>query len=202
MPRANWFRRRSPKAEPALPGMTGGGAARLTGSSGKRNYSLTDAVLIGIGVGLTAASATFPWYVFYHREQFGPTPITFDSARLDSDLSGPFYTPRVQWTPTPLTDEEIASLPVDLAPTGTVGSIKSPPALDGDGQAQPFPAAVPNFRLVHVANGRAMIRDDNGFFVVQRGSVLPDNTRVVSIENQNGKWLLRTSDNMVVELVP
>ncbi len=201
MARARWFRRRPRTPQPVLAGMKKTGAARLAGS-GRRSYSLADAVLIGIGVGLTAASATFPWYVFYHQEQFGPTALAFDRNEATSDLSGPFYTPRVQWTPKPLTDEEIASLPVDYAPTGTVGSIKTPPALKGDGEAQPYPVTAPNFQLVHVANGRAMIRDENGFFVVQRGSVLPDNSRVVAIENEGGKWVLRTSDDIVVEMIP
>ena len=45
-----------------------------------------------------------------------------------------------------------------------------------------------------------MISDANGFFVVERGSVLPDNSRVVSIEASDGKWLLKTSRDQVVEL--
>ena len=77
---------------------------------------------------------------------------------------------------------------------------------DGDGVAapgvdeQPFPPEINAFRLVHVANGRAMIADDSGLWVVQRGSRLPDNSRVAGIEQRDGKWVLVTSADKVIEL--
>jgi len=67
---------------------------------------------------------------------------------------------------------------------------------------QPFPADVAQFRLVHVANGRAMIEDDTGLWVVQAGSMLPDSSRVAGIEKRGGKWVLVTSTERVVELTP
>ncbi len=198
-----WLRRQPKAPEPTLPGMKAVGRNEKLAGNGRRSYSLGDAILIGMGIGLTAASATFPWYVFYNQEKFGLGQIAFDNDAAGSDLTGPFYTPRVQWTPKPLTSDEIASLPIDFAPTGTVGSIKTPPPLtDQEGATQAFPATVPNFSLIHVANGRAMIQSDNGLFVVERGSVLPDNSRVVAIEFDGAKWVLRTSDNAVVEMTP
>jgi hypothetical protein len=61
---------------------------------------------------------------------------------------------------------------------------------------------VPQFRLVHVANGRAMIEDDAGLWVVQAGSMLPDSSRVARIEKRDGKWVLVTSTDRVVALTP
>ncbi|RWD95075.1 MAG: hypothetical protein EOS61_33005, partial [Mesorhizobium sp.] len=64
---------------------------------------------------------------------------------------------------------------------------------------QPFPAAS-EFKMVHIANGRAMIEDDTGLWIVQRGSVLPDTSRVASIEQRGGKWVIVTDADKVIEL--
>jgi hypothetical protein len=45
-----------------------------------------------------------------------------------------------------------------------------------------------------------MIQDDTGLWIVQRGSVLPDSSRVSAIEQRGGKWVLVTSTGQVVEL--
>ena len=119
-----------------------------------------------------------------------------------ADLSGPFYTQRVQWTPQRLTEEEIRAIQLDFGSTGTVRTPDSPRQDDSAPASQPFPVAAPAYSLVHVANGRAMIRDSNGFWVVERGSILPDNSRVIAIEQRNGKWVLRTSNNASLELAP
>jgi hypothetical protein len=63
--------------------------------------------------------------------------------------------------------------------------------------AQPFPGDALAFKLVHIANGRAMIEDDAGLWVVKNGSKLPDSSRVTSIEQRSGKWVLVTSTNKV-----
>ncbi|MBL8582290.1 MAG: hypothetical protein JNL61_08700 [Rhizobiaceae bacterium] len=65
-------------------------------------------------------------------------------------------------------------------------------------EEQPFPAEKVVFHLVHVANGRAMIADDSGLWVVQKGSVLPDSSKVASIEQRNGRWVLVTTRDEVL----
>jgi len=196
----SWLGRAPSEPIPPLPGMDSPREVRELRFWQKKDFSVTDAVLVGVGVGLAAAAATFPWYVFMHQDQFGYAAVRFEQARPDSDLSGPFYTPRVQWRPRPATAEDLASLPLDHVATGTVvGSIDFDTPGQGP-QTQPFPGSPPSFTLVHVTNGRAMISDVNGFFVVERGSVLPDSSRVVSIDNVDGKWRLKTSRDQVVEL--
>ena len=37
-----------------------------------------------------------------------------------------------------------------------------------------------------------MIEDDSGLFIVQRGSMLPEFSRVASIEERDGRWVLVT----------
>lgn len=188
-------RRRSPEAPEGHAVSAGPAATRPA----RKRYSATDAVLVGIGIGLCAASAMFPWYVFFNQEQFTPPSIAFESRTGPSDLSGPFYTPRVQWQPKPLTEAEIAALTLDMAPTGTVPMDRSGPS-SGPGVSQPFPQKPVTYTLVHVANGRAMIQDERGVWVVERGSVLPDDSRVSAIEQRSGKWVIRTSEGRIVEL--
>jgi RPA family protein len=57
---------------------------------------------------------------------------------------------------------------------------------------QPFPASS-GFKLLHVANGRALIEDTTGMYVVRVGSVLPDESRLATIEQRDGKWVIVTS---------
>lgn len=191
-----WGRKRPAAAEGPAP-------ARAAGKPRRARYKVSDAILTGIGLGLGIASFSFPWYVFYNQEQFGPKAMRFDrEARPVPDLSGPFYTHRVQWTPQRLTPEEIGALELDFGATGTVRAPGAPRPTEPGPASQPFPAKAPSYSLVHVANGRAMIRDANGFWVVERGSILPDNSRVVAIEQRDGVWRLRTSGNAVIELAP
>lgn len=198
--RRSLFTRAQRAPEPALPGMTLPTDSRKPHFWQKKDYSVTDAVLVGVGVGLAAACATFPWYVFMNQEQFGYAALKMDDSVTVSDTSGPYFTPRVPFQPKPVTEEDLATLPLDFDPTGTVvGSIDRDAPEPGTDE-QPFPQVSVNFRLVHVANGRAMISDENGFFVVERGSVLPDSSRVVSIERHAGTWRLKTSRDQVVEL--
>jgi hypothetical protein len=88
------------------------------------------------------------------------------------------------------------SQPKDLIPdpltTATVSNTgreddKGPPA-----DQQPFPGKSA-FQLLHVANGRALIEDDTGMYVVRVGSLLPDSSRLASIEQREGKWVIVTS---------
>jgi hypothetical protein len=196
----SWLRRAQREPVPPLAGMNVPREERPLRFWQKRDFSVTDAVLVGVGVGLAAAAATFPWYVFMNQDQFGYAVVEFEQTPLESDLSGPFYTQRVQWRPKPASPEDIEALALDFDATGTVVGAIDRDLADPGSETQPFPGLPPSFTLVHVAKGRAMISDANGFFVVERGSVLPDNSSVVSIENDNGKWLLRTSRNQIVEL--
>jgi hypothetical protein len=196
----SWFRRAPREPIPELAGMNLPRRERKPFFWQKKDYSITDAVLVGVGVGLAAAAATFPWYVFMYQDQFGYSVVEFDQTPVESDLTGPFYTPRVQWRPKPAAPQDIDALALDFAATGTVVGSIDRDLPDPIEETQPFPGPPPSFTLVHVAKGRAMISDANGFFVVERGSVLPDNSRVVSIESADGKWLLRTSRDQVVEL--
>jgi hypothetical protein len=89
-----------------------------------------------------------------------------------------------------------------MIPTGTVPApgTKQPATDDKD---QPFPGDTPKkpeFNLIEVANGRAMIMDADGIWVVRVGSALPNDSRVAAIEKRGGGWVLVTTAKDVVPL--
>jgi hypothetical protein len=48
-----------------------------------------------------------------------------------------------------------------------------------------------------VSNGRALIEDPSGMYVVRVGSILPDESRLATIEQRDGKWVIVTSNGDV-----
>ena len=112
-------------------------------------------------------------------------------------------TPSMAYVPQPVgkpfARSEMPKMELDFFPTATLPSDQERPrALPAS--EQPFPSDRVNFRLVHVANGRAMIEDSDGLWVVQRGSQLPDASRVAAIEQRDGRWVLVTTHDKIVEL--
>ncbi|MCO5162622.1 MAG: hypothetical protein M9939_15925 [Mesorhizobium sp.] len=163
-----------------------------------RSYSRGDLILFASGIVLSGFCAYFPWYVFLNQDQFGIRAVKLENI----PSSGP--APRGAIAADRVASEEETrdnrETDLDTFTTGT-----TPPSGGEDEEPepveQPFPAIVPEFELVHVANGRAMIQDDQGLYVVQRGSLLPDNSRVAKIEKRNGSWVLVTTTDRVLEIV-
>lgn len=159
----------------------------------------SDFVIAALGVTLGLICALFPWYIFFNQEQFGVQAIKFGGKGSNSG--------RIVVNPQP-TPADMAILQdtlkknLDLFSTGHIpDASKSPLPAPGVDQ-QPFPADISAFHLVHVANGRAMIEDDTGLWLVQQGATLPDSSRVASIEQRGGKWVLVTSTDRVMEISP
>ncbi len=161
----------------------------------RNSFSATDAVLTGLGIGIAVAATSFPWYVFFNQEKFGVAALRFEGSEASSAVSARL-SPAIGSTRN-LSPEDLEGLSLDYEATGSLPPRRKP--LEPSGK-QAFPASAPNFALVHVANGRALIRDANGLWIVERGSILPDNSRVVAIESRDGSWILRTSENRVVEI--
>ncbi|ANN57105.1 hypothetical protein MesoLj131c_21460 [Mesorhizobium sp. 131-3-5] len=154
----------------------------------------SDFVIAALGVTLGLICALFPWYIFFNQEQFGVQAIKFGGTGTNSGREGGGV---VTSRSAPLTAKDLPNTSIDLLATGTVQDEATPAQPPGD---QPFPADVTKFRMVHVANGRAMIEDDTGLWIVQRGSILPDSSTVSSIEQRNGKWVMLTSTNQLIQL--
>lgn len=160
----------------------------------KKDDRRSDIVFAALGITLGLICALFPWYIFFNQDQFGVQAIKFGGSGTNAGrVSGGS---QMENSGQPLTANDVPD--VDLFATGTLQDPEDktqPPDVD----EQPFPAD-PKFRMVHVANGRAMIEDDAGLWIVQRGSKLPDTSTVSSIEQRSGKWVMVTSTDQVIEL--
>ncbi|MGA1800669.1 flagellar protein [Rhizobium sp. HT1-10] len=164
----------------------------------RRRLLRTDNALKAAGLCLAALSAFFPWYVFLNPEKFGIAQTDGDRTRALPEgwaARNVFSVSPMALTNSNRTD---STPPVDIdrlttattAPTAP-GDIKGP-----DAENQPFPGGS-DFRLLHVSNGRALIQDAAGMYVVRIGSVLPDNSRLSRLEQRKGKWVMITSTGAV-----
>ncbi|MFA7415938.1 MAG: flagellar protein [Rhizobium sp.] len=167
-----------------------------------RSFSMADRILGATGIALACAAAFFPWYVFFNEEKFGIRVSEMDHTRdlpegpgrnvfsvsplamVDKDDNGPKIKPE---------------LPVDPLVTATVSKLGTENAAGAAlREQQPFPGQS-GFRLLHVANGRALIEDGSGMYMVRVGSILPDNSRVATLEQRDGKWVIVTSEGVVYD---
>lgn len=157
---------------------------------------ITDRILAGTGIVLACAAGMFPWYVFFNEEKFGIRVAPWESTR---DLPEGHGRNVFSVSPLALVDNdrehsgEVRESGVDPLVTATVSQLgeesRTGPELNLE---QPFPGRS-GFRLLHVANGRALIEDESGMYMVRVGSILPDSSRVATLEQREGKWVIITS---------
>ena len=161
-----------------------------------------DRVLIVAGLGIAAFAAFFPWYVFLNQEKFGIQPYALSTGR---DMAGMPGRGAVSVSPLsiPDADEDAEDEDFDSITTATVtldgreGEFEAED--DGEVPQQAFPGVRSAFRLLHVVNGRALIEDGNGVYVVRVGSILPDDSRLATLEQRDGRWVIVTSEGEVIE---
>ncbi len=160
----------------------------------------TDRILAGTGILLACAAGLFPWYVFFNEEKFGIRVAGWERTR---DLpEGPGRNV-FSVSPLALVDDDKGDAPktpeaaVDPVITATVSQLGEDNKNASDvPPEQPFPGRS-GFKLLHVANGRALIEDVSGMYMVRVGSILPDNSRVATLEQRDGKWVIITSTGEV-----
>lgn len=92
---------------------------------------------------------------------------------------------------------------IDPATTGTA---TQDDAAGGQGKPedparQPFPPK-PRFLLRDVVGGMGMIEDQTGFWFVEKGSLLPDSSRVADIAERDGIWQITTDKGGVIRQTP
>ena len=199
LPNLPFLRRKPPKEQLSeqLDQLFAAGTSKFTSYSKARESRRSDFMIAALGVTLGLICAVFPWYIFFNPEQFGVQGIKFGGRGANA---GRVAVERTAGYETPPAGEEKKARDVDFFSTGTLpDSDKAPQKAPGPDQ-QPFPAEPVEYRLVHVANGRAMIEDDTGLWIVQRGSTLPDSSQVAAIEQRNGKWVLVTSTEKVITI--
>jgi len=156
-----------------------------------------DVTIAALGITLGLTCALFPWYIFFNQEKFGVRQMVFEGSRGNPTPSQVAYQP--QLIGKPFSSGEAPSMDVDFFPTATLRPVDEPP-LASSLSEQPFPSDLVQFELVHVANGRAMIQDGDGLWVVQPGSRLPDASKVASIEQRDGRWVLVTTLDRIIEI--
>ncbi|WP_105404078.1 flagellar protein [Neorhizobium sp. T7_12] len=161
---------------------------------------LGDKILVATGITLAAASAFFPWYVFLNADKFG---IRTEALGRTRDLPPGAARSVVTVSPLAMTDSSKDDWPKPVEPmdalTTATTSALGETRKDGNLQEeQPFPGRG-NFRLLHVANGRALIEDGSGMYMVRVGSVLPDNSKLATLEQRGGKWVIITSSGEVYQ---
>ncbi len=151
---------------------------------------LIDKALGAAGIALAGLATFFPWYAFLHQDEFSMPSLWQGSTR---DVPGRAGSGGVS-SPLAMTDRDAATqAAIDQLTTATVPERESRKlGTAEDGVEQPFPGAA-GFKLVHVANGRALIEDSSGMYIVRIGSILPDNSRLATLEQRNGRWVMITS---------
>lgn len=164
---------------------------------GRRRTAFHDRALTVAGLLLAGASAIFPWYVFFNEGKFG-----INVAEGDRTREMPDWPTRNVFSVSPLAlanrnpPEKKPDVQVDPLTTATVSSLGKESDKGAPAEDQPFPGKSP-FRLLHVANGRALIEDTSGMYVVRVGSILPDESRLATLEQRDGKWVIITSKGEV-----
>ncbi|MEP9372700.1 hypothetical protein [Mesorhizobium sp. KR1-2] len=156
-----------------------------------------DFIVAGFGLSLGLVCATFPWYIFFNPEKFGIQALQFEGTGRPGKFHSLALNARFLRPGDFLAEDGQKSDKLDPFTTSTLPEAQEKQASAGD---QPFPAEDIPYRLVHVVNGRALIEDDAGLWVVQPGSLLPDSSLVASIEQRAGKWVLLTNKDKVVAL--
>lgn len=196
----------APPADPMTPAPPLAGAAKPAVPPRIRTVKrgrMTEDILLGLfGVALGLGSAYFPWYVFFNQEKFGIRAVKLDSEIQSVDgLSS--STPQIARIADPADVKEITSIDLDRLPTGTTTPEEQDERSTGSVPSileQPFPQREASFRVVHIENGRAMIEDESGLWIVQRGSTLPDMSTVTAIEQRADGWVVVTSGKRVLSL--
>ena len=169
--------------------------AEPTAKSRDRRSDLTVAAL---GVTLGLICALFPWYIFFNPEEFGVRAMKFGGS--GSGTEPIILGAQPERVGAPIASQEISPVKLDLLSTGT--ATKKEETEDEEGvpllAEQPFPPPAISFKVIQIANGRAMLEDETGLFIVQPGSILPDNTRVETIEEREGRPVLVTDGGIVL----
>lgn len=178
-------------------------AALLEG--GKKPQSQVDRYLKVSAITLAVVCAMLPVITYLQRVDLGP------DKKADRKITDPLDRTdqkTVRHFPSFRPTEEVApNEALDNTVTGSVMSNgKGLPGADtvlgdeGGNGGQPLPKPV--FALREVVGGMAMIEDTSGYWFVEKGSLLPDGSHLVSIRRGQGSgtWQLTTSAGDVIDM--
>ena len=177
-------------------------AARQEGM--KKPQSKVDRYLKIAAITLAAGSAMLPFITYLQRADLGAPEKAerkiidpLDRSEQKTVRRFPSFRPSEQVAPNADVDDtmtgSVMSNGKGLPGTGAGGDGEG-----GEGQAMPKPV----FALREVVGGMAMIEDTSGYWFVEKGSLLPDGSRLVSIGRGAGTWQLTTSSGDVIQKTP
>ncbi|OLP55072.1 flagellar protein [Rhizobium rhizosphaerae] len=149
-----------------------------------RRMPASDMALGSLGIVLAGLASYFPWWAYLNQDRIS-IPTLWEG-RLQ-DLPTKIGNGSLSLAQQQRREETQAA--VDQLLTASLPDVVKKPSGPPD---QPFPPN-PNFRLRHVANGRALIEDDKGVYLVRIGSLLPDDSQLATLEQRDGRWVLVTS---------
>lgn len=169
------------------------GAREPSATTTRRRKRLlsSDRILTLAGFALAAGAAFLPWYALMGGQGLG---IRNDHLRLlghAMDGRGHGAVP----SSGERADARAMLKDLDETMTGTVpqiGETLQRAKEHARPQEQPFPGRP--FRVVHVANGQALISDGSGIYLVGVGSKLPDNSLLKTFAEKDGHWVIVTSN--------
>jgi len=163
----------------------------------RKGLFTADRVIGWSGAMLALVAAFFPWYVFLNEDKFGLEFIRQITSRDLPERAGKAI---VAASPSGIGDRDnntVLPKPEDQIITGTVPAAAEEDHQDASIPDQPFPSGPRVFRLLHVVKGQAMIEDRTGIYVVRQGDSLPDLSKVSSLEERDGKWVIVTDKGVV-----
>ncbi|MBB3944770.1 hypothetical protein GGQ73_000695 [Rhizobium skierniewicense] len=165
----------------------------------RRSIRDFDRYLTGGLLVIAATAAALPWYVFFNPEKFGISGNGWEALKHVPQRQGGGVTavaPHFDKDTPPDNKADTVALQLDPLTTATLPTGGTGESQTDSGPSQPFPGGT-RFKLLHVSNGRALIEDKSGMFLVQIGSALPDDSRLVSMNSVDGKWQIITSSGEV-----
>lgn len=172
-----------------------------------RSSYLADNFLVLTGIALAGLAAFFPWYAFYNSKNLAHVPGTAIGSR---DLPEMAARDVVNPSPSAIPDKDAAlngtnpelivtgAIPDELL-TGTNPEPETKHEEDHEAEAeQPMPIDT-SYKLLHVANGEAMIEYGGGIFLARVGEVLPDDSRIATMKKDGDKWVIVTDKGDVIK---
>jgi len=195
---------RKTKEEKLLADLTADVEAAARQEGMKKPQSKVDRYLKIAAIALAAGSAMLPFITYLQRADLGAPEKAerkiidpLDRSEQKTVRRFPSFRPSEQVAPNADVDDtmtgSVMSNGKGLPGTGAGGDGEG-----GEGQAMPKPV----FALREVVGGMAMIEDTSGYWFVEKGSLLPDGSRLVSIGRGAGTWQLTTSSGDVIQKTP
>nr|WP_245410212.1 hypothetical protein [Falsochrobactrum shanghaiense] len=172
-------------------------------ASEKKPQSKIDRYLKAAAITLAAGSAMLPFIAYLQRVDLNP--VEKSESRVTDPLDRSEQKTMRRFPSFRPNDQAAQTEDIDNTMTGSVmsngeGLPGSGAGKDSEGGGDGQPLPKPVFALRDVVGGMAMIEDTSGYWFVEKGSLLPDGSHLVSIAHKAGSWQLTTSSGDVIEM--